>query len=180
MNNLYFEILTQVIDTNRRLADKLGEVSREAITDHITNLYNWSAFDKFCDQAEGDWSVVVFDIDNFNRYNNEYGHLEGNAVLRTVGDTLIEAMRDSDESHGFRFGGDEFVLVVRGDIHVARRVCASFQRILKTNTENGNRMITVSAGVSKLNLCNPSASIRSADVGLYKSKALGKDRISVA
>jgi diguanylate cyclase (GGDEF)-like protein len=94
-----------------------AEVS--AVTDYLTGLPNArSLFLKLneevsrCRAAEMPLTVVVCDLDNFKSINDEYGHLEGNRVLKTLAQALRRNCRETD--HVARMGGDEFVVIFPG------------------------------------------------------------------
>lgn len=111
-------LLFVVLRTQRAaLHDALKRAEAAARRDPLTGLGNRLAFEETVDlevaraRRTGDpLSVIVADMDNFKRVNDELGHLAGDELLRQVADCLRAAARRSDES--FRWGGDEFVVLL--------------------------------------------------------------------
>jgi diguanylate cyclase (GGDEF)-like protein len=107
------------IDTQRsmifELRTDLERLEQSAIgnaeLDHLTGLQNRMALDRILDQPF-DGVVAVSDLDRFKEINDHFGHLVGDEVLRGVGHLIRALIRAEDEA--FRWGGDEFVLVFRG------------------------------------------------------------------
>ena len=108
-------------------ADTLESEARAnelARVDPLTGLGNWRAFEESvateisrarrCDAA---LSLLVCDLDNFKKINDDYGHLAGDNCLRQVADTLRDELRGTDVC--FRWGGDEFVVVLAGTSELA-------------------------------------------------------------
>lgn len=104
-------------DRVTELGDELDRVRKESMAnldlDHLTGLLNHSALVKRMeDQETFEGVVVVCDIDNFKQVNDRYGHLVGDEILRNIGHLLLSSIRREDEA--FRWGGDEFVMLFRG------------------------------------------------------------------
>jgi len=106
------------IELQNSLEVALTETKRQAITDSLTGLYNKRYFDViFCEEynrakREGKiLHIAVMDIDNFKRYNDTYGHEQGDVVLQKVGQVLQEQTKRSGD-FAFRVGGEEFVLIL--------------------------------------------------------------------
>lgn len=111
------------------------ELSRLSFTDSLTGLYNHRQFflrlkDEVVrsQRQKGDLAVVLLDLDGFKAYNDTYGHLAGDDVLRDVGKILRKCIRDSVDM-GFRYGGDEFSLIlIDADLDVAEGIVRRVQR----------------------------------------------------
>jgi len=122
------------------------------------------------------YSLVMIDIDDFKAYNDEFGHLEGNKVLKAVSRLLMKAARVSDTVS--RFGGEEFSILVPE--LCADEVVPFVERLIGivAEYEFPNRRITISAGVA----CFPENGdtvmelIKYADDRLYQAKREGKNR----
>ena len=127
----------------------------------------------------GEVALVVFDLDDFKQVNDRYGHAAGNDVLRRAGSVLRKAARDSDLAA--RFGGEELVLLVRGDERSATAAAARVVEGLRDmRFENGLR-VTCSAGVAALADGGDAAALfASADEALYEAKRRGEDRVVVS
>ena len=163
------------------------ELNHVARRDSLTGVGNRLAFDeaisRLLDQGERlrpvRFALALFDIDHFKAYNDEYGHLAGDAALGRLGEILRRATRGSDLA--FRFGGEEFVLLLPDvDLHaalsVAERVAAA------TEVDAGSLPpFTISGGVA---LCDPADGrdpeplLRRADAALYIAKRSGRNRIA--
>lgn len=116
-----------LIDKKRTLAQlwqrtlaqeiELEEQRGRAGTDSLTLVYNRRFFDEFVPKeirravrANRALSVLLVDVDHFRQVNAELGHFVGDEVLREVAETLKHSLRTSD--YVFRFGGDEFLIVL--------------------------------------------------------------------
>lgn len=122
------------------------------------------------------YSLIMIDIDNFKSYNDEFGHLEGNRVLKAVSRLLMKVARVSDTVS--RFGGEEFSILVP-ELGVDE-VRPFVERLIATVAEYEfpNRRITVSAGVASYpeNGTTVMELIKYADDRLYQAKREGKNR----
>ena len=129
-------------------------------------------------------ALLMLDIDHFKAVNDRFGHLAGDAVLRTVAEALKRELRDYDTVG--RFGGEEFVVLLP-DTDIARSILVA-QRLRNAigvattdhaNLAKGTDPLTVSVGVA----CFPMHGLeleelmRAADSALYRAKALGRDRV---
>jgi ribonuclease P protein subunit RPR2 len=162
----------------RRYALTYAEARRDA----LTGLANKRAFDEHLEaaiqDAQAELSLVLFDLDDFKRINDEKGHVVGDQVLREVGRVLLRAVRADDEV--FRVGGEEFAIVIDGDAQCAVSVAERVQ-IAFAEHRRGHPLPTLSAGVAsfprhtngRLDL------VHKADVALYAAKFAGKDRVQI-
>ncbi|MGH2356702.1 MAG: diguanylate cyclase domain-containing protein [Candidatus Limnocylindria bacterium] len=170
-----------------RVSELNRELNRAARLDALTGIGNRLALDEALARLldQGDrvrpqrFAMVLFDIDHFKDYNDEHGHLAGDAALDRVGDVLRRATRGDDLA--FRFGGEEFLLLLpqvdlTGAIAVAERV-----RVQIEEAVDGAPPFTISGGVA---LCDPadgrdpSPLLRRADAALYLAKRAGRNRIA--
>ncbi len=129
------------------------ELTRLAITDDLTGLFNQRHFvDKIEEEADRAGRVgyplclVIFDVDNFKSYNDTYGHLRGNDILKAIGKITLNSIRREVDS-AYRFGGDEFALILP---HAQRNTAEEIiERIsLRTGDELGG--VTISYGIAVL------------------------------
>ena len=100
----------------------LDEVERLATRDSLTGIANRRLFDESlgreaarAQRLRTSLSLIVFDIDHFKQINDAYGHLTGDAVLRSVADAIVASTKSFDLAA--RYGGDEFVLLLPGCDH---------------------------------------------------------------
>jgi diguanylate cyclase (GGDEF)-like protein/PAS domain S-box-containing protein len=127
------------------------ELTRLSITDDLTGLFNQRHFmEKIEEEVDRAGRVgyplclVIFDVDNFKSYNDTYGHLRGNDILKAIGEITLHSVR-RDVDSAYRFGGDEFALI----LPYAERATAEeiVERIsLRTGDELGG--VTISYGIA--------------------------------
>jgi diguanylate cyclase (GGDEF)-like protein len=124
-------------------------------------------------------SVVLIDVDNFKTYNDEFGHQAGDAVLRTVAQTLEGTVRAQDLVA--RYGGEEFVIVMPGATAEQALVSAERMRVTLAAKEHYCRSVTASFGVATFgpSLNQAEALVRAADEAMYRSKSNGRNRVTV-
>jgi diguanylate cyclase (GGDEF)-like protein len=126
------------------------------------------------------FALALFDIDHFKAFNDEHGHLAGDAALERLGAILRRATRSDDLA--FRYGGEEF-LVLLPDVDLAGAITVA-ERIRVAVEEDETRALppfTISGGVA---LCDPADGhdaeplLRRADAALYLAKRAGRNRIA--
>jgi diguanylate cyclase (GGDEF)-like protein len=168
-----------------------------SITDDCTGLFNSRYLYTMLEQEitalsdpqvisiQPHFSLVFLDLDYFKTVNDKYGHLVGSRLLAEVGGLIKRAL--GPEHAGFRYGGDEFVALLRGQSKAAalELVTRLREELNETHFLGGDDAylaITASFGLATFpeDGANLHAIIRSADTMMYKAKADGRDRISVA
>lgn len=160
-----------------------------SVRDGLTKLYNHRHFynrleEEFSRAAryKTPLSLVFFDIDDFKRVNDTYGHTEGDKVLRQIGRFMKNVARESDIAA--RYGGEEFAILLpstsaAGALDVASRLC-SIIREHQFEDLNGEHL-TISSGTSTFvaqNMQSYEQLVRYADEAMYKAKQQGKNRIA--
>ena len=172
-----------------------GEVAtlrREAVTDALTHLSNQSyfrraAFRRFENSRKYGFPLacLVLDVDESKSYNDHCGHEAGNAVLRCVAQALRGSARADDLVA--RYGGDEFVMLLNGDLRVAAAVAGRIREQVETHCPSGHEIslvppITVSVGVAALTagMSRLEKLMDAADEEMYRAKRVGKNTVSVA
>jgi diguanylate cyclase (GGDEF)-like protein len=171
----------QVSELNR-------ELNRVARRDSLTGVGNRYALDEAIARLleQGDrlrparFALVLLDIDHFKAYNDEYGHLAGDAALGHLGQVLRSATRSQDLA--FRYGGEEFLLLLPGiDLPGAMAVAERVRLAAEASAGSAVPPFTISAGVA---LCDPADGrdpeplLRRADAALYIAKRAGRNRIA--
>jgi diguanylate cyclase (GGDEF)-like protein len=126
-------------------------------------------------------SVAVFDIDFFKQINDKHGHFAGDVVLKAIANTLNQCGRDSDLA--FRYGGEEFVMILSGtDSEGAEKFaerCRECIEGLTIHCGGKDIQVTISAGVASLTEDeNFEALFNRADLALYQAKANGRNQVS--
>ncbi|MGB7575728.1 MAG: diguanylate cyclase [Thermodesulfobacteriota bacterium] len=184
-NEHLIHIVNQCLEKYKTLKEKEKleeEVRRLSVTDDLTSLYNHRHFFKTLEaelvrlrRQKTSLSLLMFDLDNFKNYNDRYGHLEGDKVLKNVGEIVKHSIRYNVDS-GYRYGGDEFAVLLIGAsmdqaMTIAERIRSSIEQ-----TEFQN--ITVSIGLSEYrDHFDLEGFVKSADNALYTAKHSGGNRI---
>jgi len=175
------------------LRNELKQTREESLTDVLTGLANRRAFDWKLDEIINEqsgkspiFSVVIADIDHFKKFNDTYGHLVGDKVLKYVGKVIKACVKGKDMAA--RFGGEEFtVLLPDTDISGAEKLAEQLRSaIAKINLvdKNANEdygKVTISLGVSQYKTSEQSQEmLERADRALYRAKDKGRNRVEKA
>lgn len=126
--------------------------------------------------AEYHW-LAIMDLDHFKRVNDQYGHLYGDEVLLLMARSMCKVFRRKDKL--FRFGGEEFVVVLdRTSLDNAREVLERFRKTIERHDFPQIGRVTVSIGFVRLDKAEvPSVIIGHADQALYYAKQHGRNRV---
>jgi len=153
-----------------------------SVMDAVTGVYNHRHFHEMLDWSIAhlrrfpqSFSLFMIDIDDFKKYNDKHGHVEGDKVLRQAAQLFVDSTRDNDMV--FRYGGEEFaVILAQADQVNAQKVG---DRIL--NAVRRQMPVTISMGLSTfpINAQTKQDLIVRADKALYRAKAQGKNRICI-
>jgi diguanylate cyclase (GGDEF)-like protein len=169
-----------------RMMEKLQKL---AITDGLTKLHNSRSFysqlevevDRF-NRYKHPLSLLLLDIDHFKRYNDNFGHLEGDKVLVKISQLIKSCLRKLDTA--YRYGGEEFTVILpetscEEAVLVAERIRNTVQN-LNFEPENGKTLsITISIGVTQYAAEEQlSTFIQRADRAMYLSKQNGRNRVT--
>lgn len=161
----------------------------KAYNDPLTGLNNRAAFDKSIEQEidlasrhDHSLSLMMLDLDRFKQINDNYGHIVGDAVLKSFADCIMECMRSSDIV--FRYGGEEFVILLRntqikGAKLLAERMRENVENI-KFDHNNIKLSISVSIGLAEFKDGDDRLTlVDRADTLLYKAKDSGRNKVVV-
>ena len=170
----------------KELNEALSETRKLATEDALTNLLNRRAFDLEMDSlihSRQPFSLILVDIDRFKNFNDEYGHLLGDQVLRIFGKRLREASKEGITA--YRLGGEEFALLApRRSLALTRQMAESLRRAIEKmsilDRKSGRRIdhITASFGVGEHSGQETGdALVERTDKLLYKAKELGRNRV---
>ncbi|MEO0422037.1 MAG: diguanylate cyclase [Pseudomonadota bacterium] len=180
-----------------RTADLVAANTRlEALSrqDGLTGVLNRRAMDEGLAQATAvasrertPLSVLLIDVDYFKRYNDHYGHLDGDDALRRIAAILKESCARPLDIVA-RYGGEEFAVILPqtpydGAAQVAERIRAALARQRMPHEESPLGTVTVSIGYATADQCTPNSGERlleSADNALYLAKRQGRDRATGA
>ena len=185
--------MSGMIDEVESLRQQLEKVKEESLTDALTGLANRKAFDQEMEQVIQDstenntpFCVLISDIDHFKKFNDTYGHLVGDKVLRFVSATIKACVKGKDTAA--RFGGEEFVVILpdtnmTGGAIVAeqiRKAISSGELRDKAKKEHYGT-VTISLGVGEFIPGEQSLDmIKKADDALYRAKENGRNRVEKA
>lgn len=163
------------------------DAARESETDPLTQVYNRRRLDAdladMCRKAGADgkeFAFIMADIDHFKKFNDTYGHQEGDALLRGFAALLSREMRGRDAA--YRYGGEEFALIVATGVEGGRACVERLRSRMAEHFVQAGRSVTASFGlaVAPLHATEPKALIAAADGALYRAKHEGRDRLIVA
>lgn len=177
---------------NRRLR-------RLVAVDPLTGIANRRHFDRVLDREVRrarrerlPLSLIFLDLDEFKHFNDTYGHVQGDDVLRRVARTLDESFRRGGDLVA-RYGGEEFAVILpdvdahRAGLYAERLRRRIWRMAIATGPEQSGERITISGGVAAIAPgtpgCHdvaPDALLRAADQALYKAKCQGRNRIAMA
>lgn len=121
------------------------------------------------------YALIMLDLDHFKRVNDNHGHSIGDKVLVQVAQTLEQSIRKAD--HLFRFGGEEFVILLTGTREAgAKSVIRSLREKMALEIESPEGTVTASFGAALLRTGEDSESwLARADAALYRAKDAGRD-----
>jgi diguanylate cyclase (GGDEF)-like protein/PAS domain S-box-containing protein len=165
-----------------------AELARAATHDPLTDLPNRTELSWRMERAFAHWqrgepgpALLYVDLDDFKIVNDSLGHATGDAVLVEATQRLVTVARDADAV--CRFGGDEFVILLRSATEaealvVAQRVVAAFRVPLRLDVRSV--VVSASVGVAVAGPdSDPATLLRDADSALYQAKDEGRDRCSI-
>lgn len=170
----------------KELRAALNETRKLANEDALTSLLNRRAFDLELEgliRSQQSFSLILTDIDRFKSFNDEYGHLLGDQVLRAFSKRLRDASKEGVTA--YRIGGEEFALLLpHRSLALARQMAESMRRAIERmsilDRKSGRRIdhITASFGVGEFNGQESADSlVERTDKLLYKAKELGRNRV---
>ncbi len=159
-----------------------------AFTDALTGLFNMRYFRIQLDleirrsqQLQQSFTLMMMDVDNFKLFNDCYGHLEGDRVLRHLGGLISSVIREQDVA--CRYGGEEFAVILPGSqpeaaISIHTRLQMALLQWAKQGRAGVPHLITLSVGVAE-NMPGEGAEdlIERADSAMYAAKQGGRDQL---
>ena len=172
------------------LQQNLEVVRTESLTDPLTGLSNRKFFDESLDRLiagatehSEPLSLLMTDIDHFKVFNDTWGHLTGDQVLRLVAQSVKHNVKGQDIAA--RYGGEEFAVILPNTVlrsgltvadHIRRAVMS--KELMKRSTGQNLGRVTISIGVAQLHRGDTSQSlIARADACLYAAKRNGRNRV---
>ncbi len=200
MNSNHYVLYFHDVSLERELEKKYKSEASDrekaeemALTDEMTGLYNFRAFQlefpdfiKKCKRKRWKFGLVICDIDHFKKFNDSYGHQQGDLTLKTVANTLNKTVRNTDFIA--RYGGEEFVmLIAHVDTNSLRDTCERIRKMLeKTKVpmlldDDKHLAVTASFGACVVDpkeediFDKLTEMIEKADKNLYAAKAMGRN-----
>ena len=172
-----------------RTATLLVEAQRDPLTGVANRGYTNSYLEEVFKAAVGSsrlLGVIYADVDHFKRVNDDHGHAAGDAILQSVAQCISRAVRGGDFVG--RFGGEEFVIVLRADNHaeltsVAERVRRTIGEMAHSIGNNRTLTVTISLGCALLDTARHHSSadlLAAADRALYAAKHAGRNQVVVS
>lgn len=174
----------------RRISEMKNSFVKLAYNDIMTGTLNKKAMETYLsfvaeETAPKEVSLIIFDIDNFKSYNDHYSHLKGDEALKSVAASIVGVLEKSDR-YLFRFGGEEFVIVLPdvGEIH-ARVIAGELLDVVRAaaiprEDLEGQSIVTATFGVA----CGTAEQLKDmsiitmADKQLYLGKSNGKNCVA--
>ena len=180
-------------ESKREIVDlhaHLEAVRSESLTDPLTRLSNRKLFDSTLEMAIFDSranneavSLLLIDIDHFKTFNDSFGHLTGDQVLRLVAMSVKQNVKGLDTAA--RYGGEEFAVILPNTVlrsaitvadHIRRAVMT--KELMKRSTGEHLGRVTISVGVATLHKTDTAQSlIERTDACLYAAKRHGRNRV---
>ena len=158
-----------------------AEAEEKARVDELTGLLNRRSLDEMIaseigrhSRYGGVFSIIILDLDFFKAFNDNYGHLAGDKILRQVGSIMKSAIRGADQA--FRYGGDEFaILLPQTTIEAASEVAGRVRQQIASEVKTGRIPITASLGLASwpVDGIESDEVIVAADMALYHAKRGG-------
>ncbi len=161
-------------------------VEIRAQMDALTGLRNHGTFREellAAVQREEHFGLLMLDLDDFKSYNDRHGHEVGNMLLSAIAGAIRSASRESD--HVYRYGGDEFSLILprarlRDAVEVAERVRALIREVPGTDGEPASMRCSVGVATFPGDGDSRASLLLAADRALYAAKRAGRDRVATA
>jgi len=187
-----FSIFTNFLAVSLTNSRMYSEMKRISLTDPLTGLFNRRYFENFLHSElsrarrfDHTVSLVMLDVDNFKNYNDQYGHTNGDILLRNLATVLTKTARCSDFVS--RFGGEEFCVILP---EVAQEGALRFADRLRNNIcshpfqqrevqPNGQITISVGTATYPTDAQLEEELVDKADTALYEAKRKGRNRVAV-
>jgi diguanylate cyclase (GGDEF)-like protein/PAS domain S-box-containing protein len=189
-------VLNRQLQQQKRQLETVNRALQYLATyDSLTEVRNRRFFNDYLDtewrrlaREEAPLSLIMCDIDYFKLYNDTYGHQAGDECLRQVAQVLQGSVKRSADLVA-RYGGEEFAIVlpntdIEGAACVAERIAQQVRDLQIRHAQSAvSEYVTLSLGVAcciPAPMSQPATLIAIADESLYRAKAAGRDRVSVA
>ncbi len=182
--------VTEYKKTTQSLSVKLEETEAKALVDSLTNVLNRNAYNmkiiqmmREFSQTKNYFCLLVLDIDHFKKFNDNYGHKAGDRVLKSVAASVQDSLRASDLV--FRYGGEEFVVVLSGiqednALKLAEKIRKDVEKEYFVDKDQKLK-VTISLGVACVKEGESEIELfERADKAMYVAKSKGRNRVEIA
>lgn len=168
---------TQIVSLQRKLIARNEALKALAETDSLTGLLNRRKIDELGEAQAGHYAIILFDIDDFKKINDKYGHHTGDEVLENVARLTRQAIADA--GHIARWGGEEFlILLPECTLKQAEYFAKAIQEQFSVSADT---LFTASFGVAEAFGANAFIEVvKEADFAMYKGKNEGKNKVVVS
>lgn len=182
LSGIVFDI-TDKKELEEQLAHKNKKLQEQVNRDGLTKLYNHSTIIEFlktnmqeADKKSIPLSIVMFDIDNFKKVNDNYGHVMGDKVIKDIAKIIKKNVRETDLVG--RYGGEEYLIILPNTKKEDAMITAERIRIHVKEHEFGEDIkVTISGGLKQFEKERLVEYINEADKKLYEAKKTGKNKI---
>lgn len=188
-------LLQRIVSHEQLLFAANNKLLEQSLTDALTGLANRRDFDAY---IKKEWtrlqrsgfpmSIIMCDVDYFKKYNDAYGHQQGDTCLQSLAEALDNAVRRPPDLVA-RYGGEEFIIILpetdtKGALHIAHKICTEVRALkIEHIVSDVSPCVTISVGVATLipyEQAKPEYLVRMADEALYLAKEYGRNRVEVA
>lgn len=188
------ELQTLVDERTRALEQANQQLHQLSNTDGLTGIANRRYFDDAlarewarAQRAKSSLALIMLDVDVFKHFNDQYGHLAGDACLQALAITLEHTGGRREGDVVARYGGEEFVVLLPGmevqpAAEVAQQIQTAICQLALPHEGAPHGIVTVSFGVASMKPQRnqpPETLVHSADSAMYRAKQQGRNRIEV-
>lgn len=182
----------RIINLEKELIDKNRKLEDLVCIDPLMEIYNRRSFYQAIENLHNlafryghSYGIIMVDVDYFKSFNDMYGHLKGDDVLKKVAKNIKALCRNSDEV--FRYGGEEILVILpeqnkERSVAAAERIRKGIESLALEHKGSDKKILTVSCGVSvfdkKEGICKWEVVLDRADKALYKAKKSGRNMVS--
>lgn len=158
-------------------------LAEQSLTDGLTRVKNHRALMSYledemkkADESKAQLSIALFDIDDFKKVNDNYGHVSGDKVLVEIASIMQKNTREGDMLG--RYGGEEFMIIFKDtDLEYARIVSERIRKAIADHSFEAGMRVTVSGGIIQYSGTTISEFVNDADINLYAAKKNGKNQV---
>jgi len=191
LEDLSYTLEERVFNRTKELEQMVGKVEKLSVTDELTGLYNRRYYTqiitteiKRAKREKVFFGYLILDVDNFKLYNDNYGHQNGDTVLKEVSNSLSKSLARPDD-FVFRIGGEEFVIIFTSknkdkSVKFANKIIDNVKALkIKHEFNESYGVITLSAGLVIVdpneNITDEDVLYQQSDKLLYQAKESGRN-----